>query len=98
MYMSFVRCTTTYNVDENGHSHFSIDMDDVTTKCMHSFCKDPEEWIKNAIVSRSQDEGNRIYKSELERHIEAGTMPINPTKESLILAYEIPVQETSNIV
>jgi hypothetical protein len=48
-------------------------------------------------MARSQVEGERIYKSEIERHLEAGTMPANPTKQSLILAYEIPVQETSNI-
>jgi len=70
-------------------------MDAVTTKCMESFCADPEEWIKNAIVARSQVEGERIYKSEMERHLEAGTIPTNPTKESLILDYEIPV---SNII
>ena len=70
-------------------------MDAVTTKCMESFCADPEEWIKNAIVARSQVEGERIYKSEIERHLEAGMMPTNPTKESLILDYEIPV---SNII
>jgi hypothetical protein len=45
-----------------------------------------------------QDKKVIVYKSELERHLEAGTMPPNPTKESPILAYEIPaVQETSNI-
>jgi hypothetical protein len=94
--MSFLSCQTTYVKNDDGTSTFTATMDTVTTKCTESFCADPEEWIKNAIVARSRVEGERIYKSEMERHLEAGTMPTNPTKQSLILAYEIPVQETSN--
>lgn len=95
--MSFLSCQTTCVKNDDGTSTFTATMDAVTTKCMESFCADPEEWVKNAIMARSQVEGERIYKSEMERHLEAGTMPTNPTKQSLILAYEIPVQETSNI-
>jgi hypothetical protein len=97
--MSFVKCETTYVKSDDGTSIFTANLDAVTTKCMESFCADPEEWIKNAIISRSQEEGERIYKSEMERHLEAGTMPANPTKQSLILDYEIPVSAstTSNI-
>jgi len=93
--MSFLSCQTTCVKNDDGSSTFTATMDAVTTKCMESFCADPEEWIKNAIVARSQVEGERIYKSEMERHLEAGTIPTNPTKESLILDYEIPV---SNII
>lgn len=93
--MSFVNCNTSYTLNEDGSSSFTVNMNNVTTKCMQSFCADPEEWIKNAIEARSQDEGNRIYKLQLERHLEAGTMPTNPTKESLILEYEIPTEETT---
>lgn len=95
--MSFLSCQTTCVKNDDGTSTFTATMDAVTTKCMESFCDDPEEWVKNAIMARSQVEGERIYKSEMERHLEAGTMPTNPTKASLILAYEIPVRETSNI-
>jgi hypothetical protein len=89
--MSFLSCQTTCVKNDDGSSTFTATMDAVTTKCMESFCADPEEWVKNAIVARSQVEGERIYKSEMERHLEAGTIPTNPTKESLILDYEIPV-------
>ena len=92
--MSFLSCQTTCVKNDDGSSTFTATMDAVTTKCMESFCADPEEWIKNAIVARSQVEGERIYKSEMERHLEAGTIPTNPTKESLILDYEIPVSNT----
>jgi|TARA_B100000131_G_scaffold177776_1_gene171533 hypothetical protein len=88
--MSFLNCQTTYVKNEDGTSVFTATLDAVTTKCMESFCADPEEWTKNAILSRSQDEGERIYKSELEKHLEANTMPANPTKQTLILDYEIP--------
>jgi hypothetical protein len=64
---------------------------------MQSVTPDPKVWIENAVHNRARIEGDRIYKIELERHLEAGTMPANPTKESLILAYEIPVRETSDI-
>ena len=93
--MSYLNCQTTFVKNTDGTSSFTATMDAVATKCMECFCADPEEWIKNAIVSRSQHEGDLVYKSELERHLEAGTMPTNPTKESLILAYEIPSRETS---
>ena len=95
--MSFLNCTTTFVTNEDGSSTFTINMDDVTTKCMQSLTSDPEFWICNAVHNRARIEGERIYKSEIERHLEAGTMPANPTKESLILAYEIPVRETSDI-
>lgn len=93
--MSFLSCTTTFLKNEDGSSKFTIDMDEVTTKCMESLTSDPEHWICNAVHNRARIEGERIYKYELERHIESGTMPQNPTIKSLILAYEIPV--SSNI-
>jgi hypothetical protein len=95
--MSYLNCTCNLSENENGGATCTINMDDVTYKCMKSLAASPEEWIHNAVHNRSRQEGDRIYKLELEKHIEAGTMPTNPTKESLILAYEIPVQETSNI-
>jgi hypothetical protein len=88
--MSFISCTKTFVVNEDGYSKFIINMDNVTTKCMQSLTPDPEFWISNAVENRARIEGERIYRLEMERHIENGTMPQNPTKQSLILAYEIP--------
>jgi len=96
--MSFLGCTTSFATNGDGSSTFTINMDDVTTKCMQSLTPDPEFWICNAVRNRARIEGERIYKSEMERHLEAGTMPANPTKQSLILAYEIPDRETSNTI
>jgi hypothetical protein len=87
--MSAIECTTTYTKNVDNTSTFTITMNDVCTKCMETLCADPEEYIKNAVVTRSETECTRIYQLEMERHLENGTMPSNPTKSSLVLAYEI---------
>lgn len=89
--MSFINYNTSFIKNEDGSSTFTITMDDVTTKCMECVAPNIEVWISNSIDNRARIEGNHIYKSEMERHLEAGTMPSAPTKQSLILAYEIPV-------
>ena len=94
--MSYLNCTCVLIENENGGAVCTINMDEVTYKCMKSLAASPEEWIHNAVCNRSRQEGDRIYKLELERHLEAGTMPTNPTKESLILEYEIPTKETTS--
>lgn len=95
--MSFLSSTTSFVNNDNNSSTFTITMDEVMTKCMKSVCSDPEFWIHNAIHNRCRIEGEKIYTVEMEKHLEAGTMPANATKTSLILAYEIPESDTSNI-
>ena len=97
--MSYLNSTCSLTENEDGGAVCTINMDTVTYKCMKSLAASPEEWIHNAMCNRARIEGDRIYKSEMERHLEAGTMPANPTKQSLILDYEIPVSAstTSNI-
>jgi hypothetical protein len=90
-YMSFNTYTSTFTENEDGSSTYTINMSDVTTKCMKINSKDPKEWIDNAIDNKSRIGGERVYKLELDRHLENGTMPSNPTKGTLLLAYEIPV-------
>lgn len=92
--MSYLNCTCDLTETETGSAVFTINMDQVTYKCMKSLTPDPAHWIHNAVCNRARIEGDRVYKLELERHLEAGTMPANPTKESLILAYEIPSPES----
>lgn len=97
-YMSFNTYTSTFTENEDGSSTYTINMSDVTTKCMKIAAHNPKEWIDNAIDNRTRIEGERVYKKELDRHLENGTMPSNPTKGDLILAYEIPVvTETENV-
>jgi len=96
--MSYLHCTSNIIVNLDQSAIVTLNMCNVCYRSMQSLTVDPEFWICNAVHNRARIEGERIYKSEIERHLEAGTMPANPTKESLILAYEIPVQETSNIV
>ena len=80
-----MECNTSFVKNSNGSSHFTIDMDIVMTKCMKSLSNEPEKWIRNMIENRCRIEGERIYKKEIDRHIEHGTIPANSTKKSLIL-------------
>jgi hypothetical protein len=89
--MSFNTYTSTFTENEDGSSTYTINMSDVTTKCMKIVAKDPKEWIDNAINNRTRIEGEKVYKEELDRHLNNGTMPSNPTKGSFVLAYEIPL-------
>lgn len=90
--MSFLECTTSFVKNADGSSTFTITMDKVMTKCMSSLSSDPEIWIHNTVHNRSRIEGERIYKEEMERHLDAGTLPENSTKKSLIENYVIPEQ------
>ena len=89
--MSFNTYTSTFTENGDGSSTYTINMSDVTTKCMKIVAKDPKEWIDNAINNRTRIEGEKVYKEELDRHLDNGTMPSNPTKGTLVLAYEIPL-------
>ena len=91
--MSFLTCTINFVINEDGTSVFTTKLDRVMTKCMQSLTPYPGDWICNAIHNRARIEGERIYKMELERHLETGTLPTNITIESLILDYEIPVPD-----
>lgn len=95
MYMSAIECTTTYTKNDDNTSTFTITMNDVCTKCMETLCADPEEYIKNAVVTRSETECTRIYQLEMERHLENGTIPAGATKRQLVLEYTPPVIEDS---
>ena len=47
--MSFNTYTSTFTVNEDGTSVYTINMSDVTTKCMQAVSVDPKGWIDNAI-------------------------------------------------
>ena len=95
MYMSIIDCTTTYTKNDDNTSTFTITMNEMCTKCMETLAADPEEYIKNAVVTRSETECIRMYKEETERHLENGTMPAGATKKQLIMAYIRPEIEES---
>lgn len=93
--MSFIHCTSKIVVNSDQSATVTLELCNVCYKSMLSVSPDPKTWIENAVHNRSRIEGESIYKKQLERHLEAGTMPTNPTKESLILDYEIPTKETT---
>lgn len=88
--MSFLECTTSFVKNADGSSTFTITMDEIMTKCMLVVTSDPKFWIRNAVHTRCRIEGERIYKEEMDRHLDAGTLPANSTKRSLIQNYVIP--------
>ena len=96
--MSYSNCTCELSETGEGGAVVTLTMNNVMYKCMKSLADNPEEWIHNAVCNRARIEGDRIYKLEIERHLEDGTMPTNPTKESLILDYEIPINELTETV
>lgn len=95
--MSFLKCTTSFVNNDDGSSTFTITMDKTMTKCMTSVCRDPESWIHNAVHNRCRIEGERIYKEEMDKHLDEGTLPANSTKTSLIENYIIPELPTENV-
>ena len=93
--MSFFECESQFIEHEDGSSSFTLSIDPVATKCLNVLSKNPEGWMKNAVCNRIRIEGEKIYKSEMQRHIDNGTFPENVTKKSLILSYEKPSPEVS---
>lgn len=96
--MTFYQCTSNLVPQEDGSAIVTTTLCPVSYKCMQSAAKDPNFWINNAIDNRVRIEGENIYKKELDRHLTDGTLPSNVTKQSLILSYEIPVVDESNII
>lgn len=87
----FLHCTSNIIVNSDLSATVTLELCNVCYKSMQSVTPDPEDWIQNAIHNRARIEGDVIYKKELERHLDNGTMPSNPTKAQLILDYEKPV-------
>lgn len=50
-------------------------------------------FIVNFVFSRSENSIDEIYKKEIEKHITAGTIKADMTKESLVLNAELPNNE-----
>ena len=87
--MSFLNCTTSFTKNDNGSSVFTINMDETMTKCLTTFCNDPEDWIRNAVCNRCRIEGERIYKEEVDKHLKNGTLTSDMTESSLILNHTV---------
>ena len=85
-----IKIKVTEKINEDGSLTVTLNLCPVCYKCMQHVTSDIGAWIENVVQNRSSHEGDRIYRCEIDKHIQSGTMPPNPTKQSLILAYEIP--------
>lgn len=94
----YLTCASNIVINEDSSATVTLELCNVCYKSMLTVTSKPEEWITNMTHNRARKAGDVIYKKEIDRHLENGTMPSNPTKGNLILAYEIPVvTETENI-
>ena len=87
----YLHCTSNVVVNADLSATVTLELCNVCYKSMQSITNDPGHWISNAVHNRARKAGDELYKKELDRHVENGTMPSNPTKGNLILEYQIPV-------
>lgn len=86
----FLHCTSNTIVNDDLSATVTLELCNVCYKSMLSVANDPSVWITNAVHNRARIEAEDIYKKELERHLENGTMPSNPSKQQLVLDYVPP--------
>ena len=81
---------STKTLNDDGSLTLNIDIDAMTHKAMQHVMANVEEWIVNAIFTRGDIAINKVYKAELEKHLNAGTLTSDMTKESLVLNSVLP--------
>jgi hypothetical protein len=87
----YLTCSSNIVVNKDLSATVTLELCKVCYKSMLTVTSDPREWIENVTHNRARKAGDIIYKHEIDRHLENGTTPPNPTKGNLILEYEIPV-------
>jgi hypothetical protein len=93
----FLHCTSNTIVNDDLSATVTLELCNVCYKSMLLVASDPGDWITNAVHNRARIEAEDIYKKELERHLENGTMPSNPSKQQLVLDYIPPKIENSTL-
>jgi len=78
-------------IKEDGGVDITLHLTPVIYKSLQHICFDVNEYIVNCVYSRSENSIDEIYKKEIEKHITAGTLNADMTKESLVLNAEFPV-------
>ena len=81
-------------IKDDGGVDITLHLTPVIYKSLQHICFDVNEYIVNFVYSRSENSIDEIYKKEIEKHITAGTIKADMTKESLVLNAELPVYET----
>jgi len=86
-----IKTTVTEKINEDGSLTVTLNLCPVCYKCMQHVTPDIGEWIENLVQNRSTHEGDMIYRCEIDKHIQSGTITSDMTKSSLILDSVIPV-------
>lgn len=78
-------------INEDGSLTVTLNLCPVCYKCMQHVTSDIGGWIENVVQNRTSHEGDKIYRNEIDKHIQSGTVSSDMTKSSLILDSVIPV-------
>ena len=76
----------TYVKQSNDTSILTVNLNDISAKCMKIVCKNPEEWIENLVSSRCQPAIENMWHEHVKECIKQNTTP--KTKNELIVGYE----------
>ena len=80
-----IELNVTKTVNDDGSATFTLKACPVGYKCLEHVTPDIETWLHDIIECRASHEGDRVYKDELDKHLNAGTLSSDMTKSSLIL-------------
>ena len=80
-------------IKDDGGVDITLHLTPLMYKSLQHICSDVNEFIVNFVFSRSENSIDEIYKKEIEKHITAGTIKADMTKESLVLNAELPNNE-----
>ena len=89
-----IKTSVTEKINEDGSLTITLNLCPVCHKCMQHVTPNIGEWVENAVQNRSSHEGDRIYKDEIDKHVQHGTISSGMTKSNLILDSENPVWPT----
>ena len=81
-------------IKDNGDVDITLHLTPVMYRSLQHICDDVNKFISNFVYSRSVRSIDEIYKMEIEKHITAGTINANMTKENLVLNAALPFNET----
>jgi hypothetical protein len=87
----FIKTTVMEQINEDGSLTVTLNLCPVCYKCMQHVTSDIGGWIENVVQNRTSHEGDKIYRNEIDKHIQSGTVSSDMTKSSLILDSVIPV-------
>tara|TARA_R110001592_G_scaffold18785_2_gene77559 strand:+ start:1432 stop:1767 length:336 start_codon:yes stop_codon:yes gene_type:complete len=80
-------------IKDDGGVDITLHLTPLMYKSLQHICSDVNMFIVNFVFSRSENSIDEIYKKEIEKHITAGTIKADMTKESLVLNAELPNNE-----